>query len=183
MLGQLDDLRVNLSQVKAVAPTIAEVRTADFWADVTVAKLEEVRGQLRGVMQYRLDAGGGPRCRRRSSTSRKTRPGRAEEARRQARRLAACRLPQPGREGAAGLVRDERDAPADQAGPAGQRGRPGGADLAGADPGPDARPARPGGVLPRLRRATRPGDPQHHRPGCGGGRTSGSRPSSSSTRP
>jgi len=53
-LGQLDDLRMNLSQVKAVDPTIAEVRTADFWTNVSVAKLEEVRGQLRGVIQYRL---------------------------------------------------------------------------------------------------------------------------------
>jgi len=54
VIGQLDGLRVNLAQVKAVAPTIAQVRTADFWKDVTVARLEDVRGQLRGVTQYRL---------------------------------------------------------------------------------------------------------------------------------
>jgi type I restriction enzyme R subunit len=54
LLGQIDDLRMNLAQVKAVAPTIAEVRTADFWANASVAKLEEVRGHLRGIMQYRL---------------------------------------------------------------------------------------------------------------------------------
>jgi type I restriction enzyme, R subunit len=53
-LSQLDDLRMNLAQVKAVAPTIAEVRTATFWGNISVAKLEEVRGHLRGVMQYRL---------------------------------------------------------------------------------------------------------------------------------
>jgi type I restriction enzyme R subunit len=54
VIGELHDLRVNLAQVKAVAPTVAQVRTADFWRDVTVARLEEIRGQLRGVMQYRL---------------------------------------------------------------------------------------------------------------------------------
>jgi type I restriction enzyme R subunit len=53
-LGMLDDLRMNLAQVRAVAPTITEVRTADFWANVSVSKLEEVRDRLRGVMQYRL---------------------------------------------------------------------------------------------------------------------------------
>ena len=54
MVGGLDDLRLNLAQVKAVGPTVAQVRTADFWKDVTVAKLEEARGQLRGVTKYRL---------------------------------------------------------------------------------------------------------------------------------
>jgi type I restriction enzyme R subunit len=54
VVGELDGLRVNLGQVKAVAPTIGQVRTAEFWDGVTVAKLEAVRNQLRGVMQYRL---------------------------------------------------------------------------------------------------------------------------------
>jgi len=53
VVGQLDGLRVNLAQVKAVAQTVAQVRTADFWKDVTVAKLEAVRGELRGVAKYR----------------------------------------------------------------------------------------------------------------------------------
>lgn len=60
VVGELDGLRVNLSQVKAVAPTIGQVRTAEFWDGVTVAKLEEMRGRLRGVMQYRLKPIGGP---------------------------------------------------------------------------------------------------------------------------
>ena len=54
MLDELDGLRMNLAQVRAVGPTIAEVRTADFWDGVTVPKLEEMRGQLRRVMHYRL---------------------------------------------------------------------------------------------------------------------------------
>ncbi len=59
LLDQLGDLRVNLSQVKAVAPAITEARTNDFWNGITVAKLEDLRGKLRGVMQYRQDGGGG----------------------------------------------------------------------------------------------------------------------------
>ena len=50
----LDDLRMNLAQVKAVAPTITEVRKAEFWANADVSKLEAMRQQLRRVMQYRL---------------------------------------------------------------------------------------------------------------------------------
>lgn len=53
-LGMLDDLRMNLAQVKAVAPIITEARTADFWSNVSVARLEEVRDRLRGVMQYQI---------------------------------------------------------------------------------------------------------------------------------
>lgn len=57
--GQLDDLRMNLSQVKAVAPAIVEARTNDFWTGVTAEKLEDLRVKLRGVMQYRQSGGGG----------------------------------------------------------------------------------------------------------------------------
>jgi type I restriction enzyme R subunit len=53
VLGELDGLRMNLGPVRTAGPTIAEVRTADFWAGATVPKLEEMRGRLRGVMQYR----------------------------------------------------------------------------------------------------------------------------------
>ncbi len=61
LLGQIDDLRTNLSQVKAVAPTIAEARTADFWSGVSFDKLEDLRGKVRGVMKYRQGGvGGGP---------------------------------------------------------------------------------------------------------------------------
>ena len=57
--GQLDDLRMNLSQVKAVAPLVVETRTAAFWTGVNVEKLEDMRDKLRGVMQYRQGGGGG----------------------------------------------------------------------------------------------------------------------------
>src|SRR3954453_12894049 len=60
LMDQVGDLRVNLSQVKAVSPAIAEARTNDFWTGVSIAKLEDLRGQLRGVMQYRQGSSGGP---------------------------------------------------------------------------------------------------------------------------
>ena len=182
LLDQLGDLRMNLSQVKAVARPIAEARTNDFWTGVTVGKLEDMRGNYGAscstgkAVAAVVPAAEGHRHQGRPV------PDRTEEARRQAGRLAACRLPQPGREGAAGLVRDERH-PASGS----RRAQPvSEADLealilAGADPRPDARPARPGGILSRLCRPTGPGDPQHHRPGCGGGPSNASRPSSSST--
>ncbi len=57
--GQLNELRMNLSQVKAVAPLIVEARTDAFWTGVTVEKLEDLRNKLRGVMQFRQGGGGG----------------------------------------------------------------------------------------------------------------------------
>jgi type I restriction enzyme, R subunit len=59
LLDQVGGLRVNLSQVKTVSPAIAEARTNDFWTGVSVAKLEDLRGHLRGVMQYRQGGNGG----------------------------------------------------------------------------------------------------------------------------
>lgn len=57
--NQLDDLRMNLSQVKAVAPFIVEARTAEFWNDISIDKLENLRSKLRGVMQFQQGGGGG----------------------------------------------------------------------------------------------------------------------------
>jgi type I restriction enzyme R subunit len=54
VVGGLDDLRMNLAQVRTAAPAIAQVRTAEFWNGVTVPKLESMRTDLRQVMQYRL---------------------------------------------------------------------------------------------------------------------------------
>lgn len=56
VLDELDGLRMNLAPVRAVGPTIAEVRATEFWNGATVPKLEAMRGQLRRVMQYRLPA-------------------------------------------------------------------------------------------------------------------------------
>jgi type I restriction enzyme R subunit len=52
LLDAICRLLINLTQVAARLPTIDRVKTADFWTGVTVPDLEEVRGQLREVMQY-----------------------------------------------------------------------------------------------------------------------------------
>jgi type I restriction enzyme R subunit len=54
VISRLDELRLNLAPVRAVASTIAEVRTDAFWASADVEKLETMRQELRRVMQYRL---------------------------------------------------------------------------------------------------------------------------------
>ena len=52
VLEQVELLMKNQNPVKAKASTINAVRAKEFWADVTVPKLEEVRGELRGIMKY-----------------------------------------------------------------------------------------------------------------------------------
>jgi type I restriction enzyme R subunit len=59
LLGHLDDLPVNLAQVRAVGAEINEARTAAFWDGVDVARMEDLRGRLRGVMKYCPGPGGG----------------------------------------------------------------------------------------------------------------------------
>jgi type I restriction enzyme R subunit len=43
-----------LSQVKLKLPVIERVKSDEFWQEVTVVDLEEIRYQLRGVIQFRL---------------------------------------------------------------------------------------------------------------------------------
>ena len=49
----VSSLRINLSQVKAKLPIIEKVKTSDFWNEVAVHDLEEVRKELRGIIQFR----------------------------------------------------------------------------------------------------------------------------------
>jgi type I restriction enzyme R subunit len=53
LLGQVAQLPINLSQVAAKATVLDRVKSAGFWGAATVQQLEEVRGELRGVMRYR----------------------------------------------------------------------------------------------------------------------------------
>ena len=53
LLEILSSLRINLSQVKVKLPLIEKVKGAEFWQGVTVAHLEHVREELRGIVQYR----------------------------------------------------------------------------------------------------------------------------------
>jgi type I restriction enzyme R subunit len=50
---QVEELQMNLNPVKAKATAIKQVRSKDFWEQATQPQLEELRGELRGVMQHR----------------------------------------------------------------------------------------------------------------------------------
>ncbi len=58
MVNAVNELQMNLNQVKAKAESIKKVKSAGFWASVTVAQLEELRRDLRGIMQFRQGRGG-----------------------------------------------------------------------------------------------------------------------------
>lgn len=56
--NQVEQLQMNLSQVRAKAAVINEVRSATFWTSATIADLDRIRGELRGIMQYRTPSTG-----------------------------------------------------------------------------------------------------------------------------
>lgn len=63
LLNEVSQLRINLTQVAVKVPTINKIKTNEFWANISISALEEIRSDLRGVMQYRLKptgAGFGP---------------------------------------------------------------------------------------------------------------------------
>lgn len=49
----VSSLRINLSQVKNKLPVIERVKSDEFWDEITVGDLEEIRQQLRGIIQFR----------------------------------------------------------------------------------------------------------------------------------
>lgn len=51
--NEVERLQMNLNPVRAKEQTINEVRSTVFWNDVTVADLERVRTELRGIMQFK----------------------------------------------------------------------------------------------------------------------------------
>lgn len=53
ILNIISSLRINLSQVRVKVPVIEKVKSLEFWDNVTVADLEEVRNELRGIVQFR----------------------------------------------------------------------------------------------------------------------------------
>lgn len=53
VINLVSSLRINLSQVKVKIAVIERVKTEDFWNEVTVGSLEEIREQLRGIIQFR----------------------------------------------------------------------------------------------------------------------------------
>ncbi len=53
VVNLVSSLRINLSQVKVKLPVIERVTSKEFWDEVTVGDLEEIRDQLRGIIQFR----------------------------------------------------------------------------------------------------------------------------------
>lgn len=59
LLAELDKLAVNIQAVRKKDAVIAEVRSADFWQNPSIEKLEQARQELRSIMKYRQNGGGG----------------------------------------------------------------------------------------------------------------------------
>lgn len=59
LLAELDKLAVNIQAVRQKDVLIAEVRSADFWQQPSIDKLENARKELRGIMKYRQTGTGG----------------------------------------------------------------------------------------------------------------------------
>lgn len=53
LLAELDKLAVNIQAVRQKDAVIAEVRSAEFWQQPSIEKLETARKELRGIMKYR----------------------------------------------------------------------------------------------------------------------------------
>lgn len=53
LLAELDKLPVNIQAVRQKDAVIAQVRSADFWQNPGIDKLEKARKELRGIMKYR----------------------------------------------------------------------------------------------------------------------------------
>lgn len=57
LLGELDKLAVNIQAVRQKAAVLAEVRSADFWQQPGISRLENARKELRDIMKYRQTQG------------------------------------------------------------------------------------------------------------------------------
>lgn len=54
VLNEISQLRINLTQVAVKVPVINQLKSSDFWSSVSMPAMEQIRTELRGVMQYRL---------------------------------------------------------------------------------------------------------------------------------
>ena len=52
LLDQVSRLAMHLNPVRDKADSIKSIKSIDFWTSVTIEKLETVRCDLRGIMQY-----------------------------------------------------------------------------------------------------------------------------------
>ena len=53
IINMVASLRINLSQVKIKLPIIEQVKSAEFWDHITVQNMEQLRDELRGIIQFR----------------------------------------------------------------------------------------------------------------------------------
>lgn len=53
LLAELDRLAINIQAVRQKDALIAEVRSAEFWQNCSIERLEQARHELRGIMKYR----------------------------------------------------------------------------------------------------------------------------------
>lgn len=53
VINLISSLRINLSQVKDKLAVIERVKSDEFWDEVTVGDLEQIRQELRGIVQFR----------------------------------------------------------------------------------------------------------------------------------
>lgn len=60
LVNQISGLPINLNQVKVKLPIIEKVKSAEFWDHVTVRDLDEIRGELRGLLRFLPKSGFGP---------------------------------------------------------------------------------------------------------------------------
>jgi type I restriction enzyme R subunit len=58
LLQDLDKLAISIQAVRQKDAVIAEVRSAAFWTNCSIEKLEFARKELRGIMKYRQTQGG-----------------------------------------------------------------------------------------------------------------------------
>lgn len=57
LLAELETLAVNIPAVRKKDAVLEEVRSAEFWQNATIEKLEYARTELRGIMKYRRKGG------------------------------------------------------------------------------------------------------------------------------
>jgi type I restriction enzyme, R subunit len=60
LVNQISSLPINLSQVRVNLPLIDKLKSTEFWNEITVRGLEEIRVELRGIMQFRPKIGPDP---------------------------------------------------------------------------------------------------------------------------
>ncbi len=57
LVNQVSSLPINLSQVKIKLPIVEKAKSAEFWDHITIRELEELRIELRGILQFRPRTG------------------------------------------------------------------------------------------------------------------------------